>query len=1619
MPGYFSSVRTDLGYPDNKHGFVQLEILALEKVELTVVIELISGGFYENFDVLMPNCADIHIHTPGRAKYSPNNPSRAAFLAIMEYSSFVDMEMPLNLPEEYYRLPGCPLNGGFLCVGRRLANQILMNRNADLKYGDQNYALRYEDRRREEYLRILSNDPNFTIPFTSFATIPDLDILSESMYVETRPYLQLFQAAAWFTTSDQVAGSNDYLALPYFPFWSACKQSDDYIFISKLLEYSPECQLVPYENTVYVSQYMWDSLFTPNADKCENTVPPNEVFRLVGTTYIKWFLQPTRGAIFECIFEERVDVPTGNLRWFEKSEGDTLFYLTKEPITPGGYEAKFKTNKDYYRNYSQYWGRGIEVANIRGTFREIPVLVGMGGIKNVIPRQVKFTIAYYQVTQGYKRLVFAVVDYPGEFQCFTLTSGNAEQRNLEAQGYQQCVLDVNGQVASSEYQLEILVYALSWFVLLNLFEFSADVYIIFFTLVGFAYILLGVVVWAINRALTKLRHPPPFHALVLYRINAEPPVTGALLSCVPILIGVLIVQAWMFPLSEGGIVASSDPVNSPSTLCFEDIAGDWTDSLALDLERIEYYRLGRIGTCLFAMGFFITFVSVKLLVPYWTDQRNDDDVNAENKARVELESGEEEEILPPSPTWQPMIWKRSIVIMASFSLEAALSLAMMFSYSEAFQASVYQYIIVIALINVALDQIYENFLKEGLIINAFAIVNDCTVGLMTMGAPTFTDFVLSGIVDLCIGLIFKLYFDPALDSIFTLWPRWVMQFRRKFGNRRRMTREDKAAEELEWRKINEQIELQSEGIEPLLSSYSNYSTEIAAFMLFPFLNIVLLVYYTQTQILPQYGILDNQMVYYIMFAFYILPFQLGFDVFILNTLELVYGWKVYDYVSYQRYRFSVREQRWVLRSDLLDESIEEGLQTLDMLCFSSQYYYMVIFFAFGMMLVIFGIQIWISALYNPFGDPVTCLLMLLIFLGGELFVQISYKLADIKVMRLGWRGLWMTKLIEGTVDDDVAAKLAVGEGRQLDMEQERLELQALNSERFRHRFLERNKPWILQHLVELLTPRSLEAPGPDGRPTIEYVRDVYAELVAMGEGYRRPGDREDISSEEGDELEQARRNWSKKPLTGVSLAIARFWLAKARKRRAFGKLVASIIEDHKKDRCYNCNRARDVPGIRLVAELATDGEPDLHALDDLIAMFEEQYGPNEIDVQLWKAFFRAHAQYVTRCNLCESVAEKMKSTRTMRPPGSERLTRAEDISSDDEDEDIAFEPIVVTRVSPEGQMMSKWLIAARKKLGGKFPRPEANAQMERYAQKLKEMKMKKVKIEVVKDADKLDELKKDLEEKFGKATFNAATAALAIRWVRLARDSLSSKFREKSVQLREDLEKCLNDMPEADDWYYTSALRLEGIELNLRGKDLADERRTLEAEAAVKIRKIEEDCAAFLQDREEAIRADRYKFEVKVAETNEKVAIQLEIRTKELEKTKALKAKEFEAAEKEAKMELGAAPTEMIQNHRMQLGDIDDMIQSERNRIQQQHDEETRLARNMFDKEESIKVGEITRRKKLAAENSERIRNELATRSRQSEAEWQTRSSKWVNISKKKILVKQAEDRNARSKRRG
>ncbi|CAN0070535.1 unnamed protein product, partial [Heterosigma akashiwo] len=67
---------------------------------------------------------------------------------------------------------------------------------------------------------------------------------------------------------------------------------------------------------------------------------------------------------------------------------------------------------------------------------------------------------------------------------------------------------------------------------------------------------------------------------------------------------------------------------------------------------------------------------------------------------------------------------------------------------------------------------------------------------------------------------------------------------------------------MEWRRINEEIELESEGVEPLLDSYAVYANEVTALFLMPFVNVFLMVWGTETEIPDNYGIRENEMRFY-------------------------------------------------------------------------------------------------------------------------------------------------------------------------------------------------------------------------------------------------------------------------------------------------------------------------------------------------------------------------------------------------------------------------------------------------------------------------------------------------------------------------------------------------------------------------------------------------------------------------------------------------------------------------------------------------------------------------------------------------------------------------------------
>ena len=67
---------------------------------------------------------------------------------------------------------------------------------------------------------------------------------------------------------------------------------------------------------------------------------------------------------------------------------------------------------------------------------------------------------------------------------------------------------------------------------------------------------------------------------------------------------------------------------------------------------------------------------------------------------------------------------------------------------------------------------------------------------------------------------------------------------------------------------------------------------------------------------------------------------------------------------------------------VMDESISEEFQTVDLLCFSSQFYFLIGLLSFAMVLICLAIEGFLRIGYNPLGDQAFLILYIAIYIVG-------------------------------------------------------------------------------------------------------------------------------------------------------------------------------------------------------------------------------------------------------------------------------------------------------------------------------------------------------------------------------------------------------------------------------------------------------------------------------------------------------------------------------------------------------------------------------------------------------------------------------------------------------------
>ncbi len=91
----------------------------------------------------------------------------------------------------------------------------------------------------------------------------------------------------------------------------------------------------------------------------------------------------------------------------------------------------------------------------------------------------------------------------------------------------------------------------------------------------------------------------------------------------------------------------------------------------------------------------------------------------------------------------------------------------------------------------------------------------------------------------------------------------------------------------------------------------------------------------------------------------------------LHVSYLTFFVQVLEYLKYCQYRYKRRDSRWRCQDKVEDLSLNERLRSLDLLCFSSQYYFMISVGSFGNILLLLCVEILVRIMHNPFGDKLS------------------------------------------------------------------------------------------------------------------------------------------------------------------------------------------------------------------------------------------------------------------------------------------------------------------------------------------------------------------------------------------------------------------------------------------------------------------------------------------------------------------------------------------------------------------------------------------------------------------------------------------------------------------------
>jgi hypothetical protein len=783
-----------------------------------------------------------------------------------------------------------------------------------------------------------------------------------------------------------------------------------------------------------------------------------------------------------------------------------------------------------------------------------------------------------------------------------------------------------------------------------------------------------------------------------------------------------------------------DPWGSPSTslidpynLAYADMpeAGVPSVDLAeIEVDEQDLARSGRIGAVFAIVGICCLNCGNGMFFPRPETKR------ARDLARRRIGLAEKDFL------WTPIRWQKANMMVTAIFFGIFWVQMVELSFGDYFDANVYFIIVLMEIFSVFFELALQYQLQDDLLVSPIISAYVFITQLVTFGSPDFVQFLLAFFVGFAMQVTWRLYYDQYIEYIFSvigniiegltkliLWiiPKYLHKNKFVAWMDSHIEKKDFSKREVEG--IVDTGD-NSESVEPILASYNTYCQDAAVMWYMPFFVYIFMQYRNQIGIPGIYGIRQSDMMIYMVFQICVLFFQPICDALNLLSMELYQGWKIFDYLVYSRYRFLQRETRWKGLEDSLDECIEEPLRKLDQMCFSSQYYMMVVMEMNGVIYIVFAIEIWLRTFYSPFTDTAFATLTMFLVFSYIMLEWLTIKLAfHLKVWKIKHENTSWHILQKEEDDLDIPdwedLKGASHEAYLMN--------QRITSETFRYKFLNYNRTWLINQLPQLLTPRTMRRSRP-------YLINQFSRIINAR--------REDISDDsEADGI----KGFGPVALTAPSRNIIRWWLGKARRRLRLKTIVEPLIRRARGAECEQCLSRK-----KLQIEYEID-------VDTMADMYDRSYpGDEEVDQVQWKTFWMNNQRYHTICLACLTKRKEIVTRAA--------LAGVMDLSMyDDEQEEYPeWGPVYLSAASKA--ILLNWYRKAQRVRAGK-----------------KGAKVRRDKIVKEVSDDEGDEKEATFTKNF--VPPSASTVAIAIKWVRTARARIQKK-RGKGASLKEaDLAK--------------------------------------------------------------------------------------------------------------------------------------------------------------------------------------------------------------------------------------